>query len=85
MKIQGAISTELLISWIAFVIIPTLLIVIVPLIDRILTDEFIEFINNILDNVEIFIWSTNLKLLLATIWIAMITMIIRRILKFFKH
>ena len=84
---QGAIATELIISWIALIIIPTLLIVIIPLLDRILTDNVIESINWVIDSVEYLIWSTNTTLLFATIWLILVMPFIRWIINFFtgKH
>ena len=84
---QGAIATELIISWIALIIIPTILIVLIPLLDRILTDNVIDSINGVIDNVEYLIWSTNTTLLFATIWLILVMPFIRWIINFFtgKH
>ena len=82
MKIQGAIAQEVLIIWIAFVVLPTLLIILLPYIDRILTDETIQLINNIIWNIEQFIGSTNTNLLFIWIWLCLIIPVIRRFITF---
>ena len=80
---QGAIATELLISGLALLILPTLFIVVIPLIDRILTQNVIDNINGVIDNVEYLIGSTNTTLLLATIWLILFMQFIRWIINFF--
>ena len=65
----------LLIAWI--------LVVLIPLINRILTEETITIINNMLDNLEFFIWSENLTVFLCLILVIIIIIITRFITKFF--
>lgn len=67
---------------IAIILIPTLFVVVIPLIDKILNDNTIQTINNIIDNIEYFLWSNGTTLLFGTIWIIMAISVIRRILTF---
>ena len=84
MKIQWAIATELIISWVALLVVPTLLVIVMPLIDKVLTPDVINSINGIIDNIEYFIWSTNTNILFACIWIILIIKPIKWMLSFFK-
>lgn len=83
--IQAAISTEIIISAMAFIIIPSILIILMPIIDAVLTPEVIAEINTAIDQVEYFIGSQNTNVLFAMIWIILLIIPARRLLKFFKH
>lgn len=84
---QAAIATELIISGVALIALPTLLIVIIPLLDRILNEEVIENINIVIDNIEYLLWSTGTNLLFATIWLIIVMPFFRWLINFFtgKH
>jgi len=73
-----------MITWIAVIILPTLLLVIMPLINRIITPDTIYNTNRILDSIEMIFGSVNTTLLLAIIWIIMVMPIIRRFFSFFN-
>lgn len=82
MKLQGAIAQDVLIIWIAFVLLPTLLIIIMPYLDAVLTEDVILYINWIIWNIEYFIWSVNTNLLFVWIWLCIIIPVIRRFISF---
>ena len=69
--------------WIAVIMVPSILIIIMPLIDKILTEDVIEFINWIIDYIEYFIWSTNTTILFWLIGIIIVMPLIRRFFSFF--
>lgn len=80
---QGAIATDLLTIWIAIVILPSLLLILVPLINDILTIDVINNINTVIWNVDTLLWSTWTNILFATIWIIIVMPLIRRFFSFF--
>lgn len=82
---QAAVATELLVSGLAIVIVPTILIVLMPIIDNVLSEQVIENINSAIDNIEFFLGSTNTNLLFAVIWLIIVTIPIRYLFRFFKN
>lgn len=66
------------------VILPSILLILVPLINNILNDEIIDNLNTIVWYIDTIIWSTGTNLLFATIWIILVMPLIRRILSFFN-
>lgn len=73
----------LIILWIAVIILPTILLVLVPLIDKILTNDVIEYINAPINYIEYLIWSTNTTLLFWAIGVIIVMPLIRRFFSFF--
>lgn len=69
--------------WLAIIMLPSLLLILSPLIDKILTEEVIEEINGIIDNVEYLIGSFNTTLLFWVITVIIVIPIIRRFFSFF--
>lgn len=59
------------------------LILLIPLINKILTAETIGVINDMLDNLEFFIGSDNLTIFLCLITVILIIAVIRFFTKFF--
>lgn len=68
----------------ALIILPSILILIMPIIDKVFSTEVIDFINGQIDNIEYFIWSENTNLLFAIIWLLIAIPFIRRIFHFFS-
>lgn len=68
----------------AIIILPSILILITPIIDRVFSQEVIDFINEQIDNIEYLIWSENTNLLFAIIWLLIAIPFIRRIFHFFS-
>ena len=75
---------DIITIWIWIVILPSILLILVPLINNILNDEMIENLNTIVWYIDSVIWSTWTNLLFATIWIILVMPLIRRILSFFN-
>lgn len=69
------------IIWAIFLL--TILTLLVPTIDRILTNNVLGIIDQQLDNLEYFIWSDNLNTFLIIIIIILIIIIYKRANKFF--
>lgn len=65
----------LLVAWI--------LILLIPLINNILTTDVINFLNNMLNNLEYFIWSKNINIFLCLMTIIVIIIAIRFFTRFF--
>lgn len=76
-------SGTIITIWVALIILPSILFLLMPLIDKILTDETIENINNVIWNIDQIIWSNWTNLLFATIWIILLLSMIRRFMSFF--
>lgn len=70
--------------WVWILILPSILLILMPLIDDILTDNVINNINWIVWNVDAIIGSTGTNILFATIWLIIVMPAIRRILSFFN-
>lgn len=68
----------------AIIILPSILILLVPLIDKVFSTEVIDFINGIIDYIEYFIWSTNTNILFGLIGLLIAIPFIRRIFHFFS-
>lgn len=64
------------------IILPTILVVLSPLIDQILTDEVIDFLNDGIDGIEYVIWSTNTNLLFCCIWLLIVMPMVRWFISF---
>lgn len=68
---------------IGLLLIAGVTVLLIPLVNNILTTETITIINDMLDNLEFFIGSKNITLLLCTITIILIIMLTRFFTKFF--
>ena len=79
------IGTNLMIWLVALVVIPSILVLLMPLIDQILSTWAIEQINYAMDQVEYFIGSGNTNLLFATIGIIILMLPIKRFIRLLKN
>ncbi len=72
-------------TWIILgaILVAWILVVLIPLVNRILTEDTINIINGMLDNLEFFIWSDNLTLFLCLITVILAIAVVRFITKFF--
>lgn len=75
---------DIITIWIWIVMLPSILLIVVPLVNNILTDEVIDDINNVIWSIDTILWSTGTNLLFATIWIIIVMPVIRWILSFFN-
>lgn len=75
---------DIITIWIWIVMLPSILLIVVPLVNQILNDEIIENINTVIGNIDTILWSTWTNLLFATIWLIIVMPLIRRILSFFN-
>ena len=66
-----------------FFLIAWIIVLIIPLTNKILTNETIQIINSMLDNLEYFIGSENLNIFLCMITIIIIIGLIRFFTKFY--
>lgn len=66
-----------------FFLVAWILVLIIPLTNKILTTETIQIINSMLDNLEYFIGSENLTIFLCLITIIIIIWLIRFFTRFF--
>lgn len=72
-------------TWIILgaILVAWILVVLIPLVNRILTEDTINIINGMLDNLEFFIWSDNLTLFLCLITVILAIAVVRFITRFF--
>ena len=75
---------DIITIWIWIVMLPSILLIVVPLVNQILNDDVIENINTVIGNIDTILWSTWTNLLFATIWLIIVMPLIRRILSFFN-
>lgn len=61
----------------------TILTLLTPTIDRILNDNVLNIMDEMIDNLEFFIWSNNINTLLILITLIIIIIIYKRANKFF--
>lgn len=73
-----------IIAILAIIILPSILILLTPIIDKVFSTEVIDFINGIIDYIEYFIGSTNTNILFAMIWLLIAIPFIRRLFHFFS-
>ena len=65
------------------ILVAWILVVLIPLVNRILTNDTINVINGMLDNLEFFTWSDNLTIFLCLITVILAIAVIRFITRFF--
>lgn len=72
-------------TWIILgaILVAWILVVLIPLVNRILTNDTINVINGMLDNLEFFVWSDNLTIFLCLITVILAIAVIRFITRFF--
>lgn len=69
--------------WVLIILLPSILLILSPLIDQIITNEVIDRINIVLWYIDTFLWSTWTNILFATIWIIIVMPMLRRFFSFF--
>lgn len=65
------------------ILVAWILVVLIPLVNRILTEDTINIINGMLDNLEFFTWSDNLTIFLCLITVILAIAVVRFITRFF--
>lgn len=68
--------------WIWLLIIPSLLIVIIPLLDAFFNVSFIDYIDQIMWWLDFVVWSNNVNYVFQILWIIMFYLAFKWILKF---
>lgn len=62
-------------------IIPSLMIILIPLMDKILNQSFLDNINSSIVSLDILIWSDAVNYILIMIWVVMFLVVFRFILR----
>lgn len=70
---------------IGIIILPSILLILTPLINDILSDDVINNINSAIWNVDQILWSAWTNIIFATIWLIVIMPFIRWFFSFFNH
>lgn len=73
--------TEIVSLWIWIIIIPIIFVALMPLLNMVFTDDVVNFINNMIWNIDYFIGSRNTNILLIIITLIMFIKVIKRIIK----
>lgn len=78
MHFQASVITTLLLG---LLIIPSLMIILIPLMDKILNQWFLDYINSSIINLDILIWSSAVNYILIMLWVIMFLIVFRFILR----